>query len=81
MADPITSRSRLALLRVLGLRPLGRHYGRTLLTLLGVAAGVGVTIGIDLAVRSSIASFSRTARAVAGPAQIRIHRRPVGLPE
>jgi putative ABC transport system permease protein len=81
MADPITSRSRLALLRVLGLRPLGRHYGRTLLTLLGVAAGVGVTIGIDLAVRSSIASFSRTARAVAGPAQIRIHRRPVALPE
>lgn len=81
MADPITSRSRLTLLRVLGLRPLGRHYGRTLLTLLGVAAGVGVTIGIDLAVRSSIASFSRTARAVAGPAQLRIHRRPVALPE
>jgi putative ABC transport system permease protein len=81
VADPITPRSRLALLQALGLRSLSRHYGRTLLTLLGVAAGVGVTIGIDLAVRSSIASFSRTARAVAGPAQLRVHRRPLALPE
>lgn len=81
MADPITPRSRFALLQALGLRPLARHYGRTLLTLLGVAAGVGVTIGIDLAVRSSIASFSSTARSVAGPAQLRVHRRPLALPE
>ena len=81
MADPITPHSRFALLRLLGLRPLARHYGRTLLTLLGVAAGVGVTIGIDLAVRSSITSFSSTARAVAGAAQLRVHRRPLALPE
>ncbi|HEX5030814.1 MAG TPA: hypothetical protein VFX78_05090, partial [Candidatus Eisenbacteria bacterium] len=69
------------LLAALGLRPLRRHYGRTLLTLLGVAAGVGVYVGIDLAVRASVQSFTRTARAVAGPAQLRIHRLPLALPE
>lgn len=69
------------LLAALGLRPLGRHYGRTLLTLLGVAAGVGVYIGIDLAVQASVQSFTRTARAVAGPAQLRVHRLPLALPE
>jgi putative ABC transport system permease protein len=78
---PRPLRAVLALLAALGLRPLGRHYGRTLLTLLGVAAGVGVYIGIDLAVAASIRSFTRTARAVAGPAQLRVHRRPLALPE
>jgi putative ABC transport system permease protein len=69
------------LLAALGLRPLGRHYGRTLLTLLGVAAGVGVYVGIDLAVQASVRSFTRTARAVAGPAQLRVHRVPLAMPE
>ena len=69
------------LLATLGLRPLGRHYGRTLLTLLGVAAGVGVYVGIDLAVQASVRSFTRTARAVAGPAQLRVHRVPLAMPE
>ncbi len=69
------------LLRTLGLRPLRRHAGRTLLTLLGVAAGVAVFIGIELASRSAIQSFTRTALAVAGPAELRIHRRQLELPE
>jgi putative ABC transport system permease protein len=74
-------RARLTLTRVIGLRPLARHPGRALLTLLGVAAGVGVYVGIDLAAKSSIQSFSQTARAVAGPAVFRIHHRPLALPE
>ena len=69
------------LLAALGLRPLGRHYGRTLLTLLGVAAGVGVYVGIDLAAGRPSRSFTRTARAVAGPAQLRVHRVPLAMPE
>ncbi|HEX7078249.1 MAG TPA: ABC transporter permease [Candidatus Eisenbacteria bacterium] len=72
---------RFALLRALGLRPLRRHAGRTLLTLLGVAAGVAVYVGIDLAAESSIRSFSTAARAVAGGASLRIHHRPLALPE
>lgn len=70
-----------SLVRTLGLRPLRRHVGRTLLTLLGVAAGVAVTIGIDLAARASIRSFSESAREVAGPARLRVHHRPLALPE
>ncbi len=70
-----------SLVTTLGLRPLRRHVGRTLLTLLGVAAGVAVTIGIDLAARASIRSFSESARDVAGPARLRIHHRPLALPE
>ncbi len=69
------------LLRTLGLRPLQRHIGRTLLTLLGVAAGVSVFIGIELASRSAIQSFTRITIAVAGPAQLRIHHRPLALAE
>lgn len=70
-----------SLVRTLGLRPLRGHLGRTLLTLLGVAAGVGVTIGIDLAARASIRSFSESAREVAGPARLRVHHLPLALPE
>ena len=70
-----------SLVRTLGLRPLRRHVGRTLLTLLGVAVGVAVTIGIDLAARASIRSFSESAREVAGPARLRVHHRPLALPE
>jgi putative ABC transport system permease protein len=69
------------LLRTLGFRPLGRHLGRTLLTLLGVAAGVAVFVGIELAAQGAIQSFSRTALEVAGPATLRVHRRPLALPE
>ena len=70
-----------SLVETLGLRPLRRHVGRTLLTLLGVSAGVAVTIGIDLAARASIRSFSEAARDVAGPARLRVHHRPLALPE
>jgi putative ABC transport system permease protein len=70
-----------SLVETLGLRPLRRHAGRTLLTLLGVSAGVAVTIGIDLAARASIRSFSESARDVAGPARLRVHHRPLALPE
>lgn len=70
-----------SLVRTLGLRPLRRHFGRALLTLLGVAAGVAVTVGIDLAARASIQSFSESAREVAGPARLRVHHRPLPLPE
>jgi putative ABC transport system permease protein len=69
------------LLGALAIRPLGRHLGRTLVTLVGVAAGVAVAIGIDLAAQSSIRSFSESARAVAGRAALRVHHRPLPLPE
>ncbi|HET9951750.1 MAG TPA: FtsX-like permease family protein [Candidatus Eisenbacteria bacterium] len=68
-------------IRALGFRPLRRHVGRTLVTLLGVAAGVAVSIGIDLAAQASIRSFSESARAVAGRAALRVHHRPLPLPE
>ena len=70
---------RAELVRALGLRPLRRHAGRTLLTLLGVAAGVAVYVGIDLAAESSIRSFSAAAREVAGPATLRVHHLPLPL--
>lgn len=65
----------------LGLRPLRRHLGRTFVTLVGVAAGVAVSIGIDLAAHASIRSFSESARVVSGRAALRVHHRPLALPE
>ncbi|HEU4724342.1 MAG TPA: hypothetical protein VFU59_03490, partial [Candidatus Eisenbacteria bacterium] len=65
----------------LGVRPLRRHLGRTLVTLVGVAAGVAVSIGIDLAAQASIRSFSESARTVGGRASLRVHHRPLPLPE
>ena len=53
-----------------------RHFfsepGRTALTLLGVALGVGVFVSIRLANTSALASFTGTVDAVAGKANLAV---------
>lgn len=60
------------LLRFVTLRHLAGEWPRTLLTLLGVALGVGMFVSIRLASRSALASFSDTVDAVAGTANLQI---------
>jgi putative ABC transport system permease protein len=60
------------LLRWISLRHLWEEPGRTLLTLTGVALGVGVFLAIRLANTSALASFTRTVDAVSGRANLQV---------
>lgn len=60
------------LLRALIWRPLRQDLSRTLLSLAAVALGVAVVVGIRIANRSAIASFQRSAMALAGNADLLI---------
>lgn len=64
--------SLLAVLRPLVLRPLLREKTRTLLTILGIAAGVSVVIAIHLSNQSAIRSFGESVEALAGEADWQI---------
>lgn len=58
-----------------------RHEkGRSLLTVLGVALGVGVLVAIDLANESAVESFRNTVNDVAGEAQLEVRGNGIGLP-
>ena len=62
----------LFLLRRLSFRSVRAHPGRTVLTLAGVALGVGVFLGIRLANQGTLAGFRNTFNAVAGRAALEV---------
>ena len=62
-------------------RRLARERPRTLLTLLGVALGVGVFVAVRLASTSALASFSGTVDAVAGKANLELASGTEGFDE
>lgn len=59
---------------------LRHEAGRTLLTVLGIALGVGVLAAIDLANESAVESFRSTVEDVAGSAQLEVRGNGIGLP-
>lgn len=71
----------LRLLRLFNLRHLRRKRLETLLCLLGIALGVAVMVGIDLANQNALRSFRRTVDAVTGRATHQILGGPAGIPD
>ena len=63
------------------LRSLRRHPWQTALSILGVAVGVGVVVGIDLANASARQAFDLSTEALAGQATDQVVGGPEGLPE
>ncbi|MCB1227235.1 MAG: ABC transporter permease, partial [Verrucomicrobiales bacterium] len=63
------------------LRPLRRHAVRTVVTLLGVALGVAVLLGIRLANEASLAGFRSALQATSGRAALEIVSPPLGVDE
>ncbi len=59
-------------LRALVLRPMVREKIRTLLTLLGIAVGVGAVVAVALANRSALRAFRESVEAVSGRANYQI---------
>lgn len=70
-----------ALLRWVSVRHLLHEAPRTLLTLAGVALGVGVFVSIRVASHSALASFSETVDAVAGRANLELSAGDAGFDE
>lgn len=69
------------LLAIASLRGLTRHPWQIALSILGVALGVAVVIGIDLASASARRAFGLSAEGVTGRATHAIRGGPSGLPE
>lgn len=70
-----------SLLQRTSLRHVARHPGRFALTVLGVALGVAVVVGIDLAVESARQAFRLSTETVAGRATHRIEAGSQGVDE
>jgi putative ABC transport system permease protein len=68
-------------LRTVSLRHFRLHLLRTSLTILGIALGITVFVGIDLVNKSTLKSFYDMINNVAGRAQIEISRGRSGFPE
>jgi putative ABC transport system permease protein len=62
----------LYLLRTIALRHLRHHKGRTFLSILGIALGVGVFISVQLAIHTAIESFNATVDHVSGKANLQV---------
>jgi putative ABC transport system permease protein len=58
--------------RALVLRPIVREKTRTLLTIIGIAVGVGVVVAIQLANQSALRAFRESVDAIAGRANYQI---------
>jgi putative ABC transport system permease protein len=71
----------LRLLRLFNLRHLRRKPLETFLCLLGIALGVAVMVGIDLANQNALRSFRRTVEAVTGKTTHQIFGGPAGIPD
>lgn len=71
----------IALIRWFLLRRLLGEPRRTLLTILGVALGVAVVVGIRLANRSAIGAFAETVDAVSGRANLQVTSTSEGFDE
>jgi len=71
----------LRLLRLFNLRHLRRRPLETLLCLFGIALGVAVMVGIDLANQNALQSFRRTVDIVTGKTTHQIIGGPAGIPD
>ncbi|MDL1875237.1 ABC transporter permease, partial [Cytophagia bacterium CHB2] len=71
----------LKLLRLFNLRHLRRRPLEALLSLLGIAIGVAVMAGIDLANENALQSFRNTVDAVSGRATHQIFGSAAGIPD
>ncbi len=71
----------LRLLRLFNLRHLRRKPLETFLCLLGIALGVAVMVGIDLAKQNALRSFRRTVETVTGKTTHQIFGGPAGIPD
>jgi putative ABC transport system permease protein len=71
----------LRLLRIFNFRHLRRKRLETFLCLLGIALGVAVMVGIDLANQNALQSFRRTVEAVTGKATHQILGGPSSIPD
>jgi len=71
----------LRLLRLFNLRHLRRKKLETFLCLLGIALGVAVMVGIDLANHNALRSFRRTVEAITGKTTHQIFGGPAGIPD
>jgi len=60
------------LLRLFGLRHVGRQPFQTLVSVLAVALGAAVYLSVEAAVQSSTAAFSETIDSLAGKAQLQV---------
>src|SRR5438067_9341791 len=60
------------LLKALVFRPIVREKTRTLLTIVGIAVGVGVVVAIQLANQSALRAFRESVDAIAGRANYQI---------
>ncbi len=69
------------LFRRLMVRPLLKEPARSLLSLAGVALGVAVMLGIQLANRGSLGGFAAALDAVSGKAALEISSPPLGIDE
>jgi len=69
------------LLRLFNFRHLRRKPLEALLCLLGIALGVAVMVGIDLANQNALRSFRRTVEAVTGKTTHQIFGGPSGIPD
>ncbi|MGH7453021.1 MAG: hypothetical protein ACRENG_16855, partial [bacterium] len=69
------------LFRLFNLRHLRRKPLETFLCLLGIALGVAVMAGIDLANQNALHSFRRTVKAVTGKTTHQIFGGPAGVPD
>lgn len=67
------------LLRLFNLRHLRRKPLETFLCLVGIALGVAVMVGIDLANQNALQSFRRTVEAVTGKTTHQIFGSPAGI--
>jgi putative ABC transport system permease protein len=71
----------LAMVRLLGLRKLGIHKLRSLLTIVAVACGVGGTVAAALLYEAFVATYESAIRAVADGADLQVANGDVGVPE
>jgi putative ABC transport system permease protein len=69
------------LIRYLGLRHAWRHKTRTLLTLSGVALGVGLVIAIRTVNFSILESFKKMIESIAGRTTLQVSAGAAGVPE
>jgi putative ABC transport system permease protein len=64
--------SQFSILLALVLRPIVREKTRTLLTIIGIAVGVGVVVAVQLANQSALRAFRESVDAIAGRANYQI---------
>ena len=60
------------LFKTITLRHLHHHKGRTILSIVGIALGVGVFVSVQIAIHTAIESFNASVDYVSGKANLQI---------